>query len=97
MKFSFYLKNHNFKVVDQDSKIAEKDEIVISKVEYEELVDSKLKMSNELESLTAEWSALQQMIETLEMKYRNREIEEGWQKEKAMKLLENLSTKIFHS
>lgn len=95
MEFSIYLKNQNLKVVHQDSKIVKKDEMVISKVEYEELLDSKLKMANELQSLTADGNALKESIESSKMKDRNRDREERYQKEQAMKLLENLSEKIF--
>ena len=79
----------------QDSKIVKKDEMVISKVEYEELLDSKHKMTNELQSLTADGNALKESIESSKMKDRNRDREERCQKEQAMKLLENLSEKIF--
>ena len=97
MELSIYLKNHNLKVVIQDSKIVKKNKMLISKVEYEELLDSKLNIENELQSLTAHSNALKESIESFEMRDKNRDMEERWQKEQALKLLENLSEKIFDS
>ena len=47
-------------MVNEGSNIAEKDEMVISKLEYSELLDLKLKMSNEIQSVKAKCTSLEQ-------------------------------------
>lgn len=60
MEFAIYLKNNHLKVVNEGSNIAEKDEMVISKLEYSELLDLKLKMLKEIQSVKAKCTSLEQ-------------------------------------
>lgn len=85
------------KVVDQASEIADKEEIVLSRFEYQKLVDSKLELSKELQLLRANKIALEQEIEVLEREIQGRHLEKENEKEESIKLLEDLRTILFQS
>ncbi|PUU77864.1 hypothetical protein B9Z19DRAFT_1065498 [Tuber borchii] len=97
LEFSFYLRNHDLKVVDQTSNILKEGETIISRIEYEKLLDSKLKLSKELESLTAGNVGLEQRIEAMEKEDKNWKMKEESEKMESLKLVEDLRNIIFHS
>lgn len=94
LEFALYLKNHKLKVVDKGFQIAEKEEIVVSRLEYNQLLDSQLTISNELQSLRAENMAIKNSIKELERETRSTENEEELGKEEALKMFEDLESKI---
>jgi len=94
LEFSIYLKNHNLKVVDQASQIANKEETIVSKQEYQELIDSQLSLSDKLQALLAEKTALKKLLEDSENSIKNKNIEKEKEKEETLKLCDNIGSRI---
>lgn len=88
------MKNHNLKVVDQASQIANKEETIVSKQEYQELIDLQLSLSDKLQALLAEKTALKKLLEDSENSIKNKNIEKEKEKEETLKLCDNIGSRI---